>query len=395
MKVLQVTREHHADKRYGLGRSVLQLNAGLQQACVVSDYFCTGDLSAAARAEASERAAFWNASLGLSLLPLLEIVSLAWQTGVQSAREVQREGYTHVHFHDAVLAHGYLSQAGADARPFGTTQHSFDSVAEGLDRYVAPLPGVFKNIVASAERFVLDQARWCTFMTSLGAAKVARDLQLARPPAHWQVIPHGRPNWQLESRAQARERLGWSADEQVVLAVGQIIPLKRFEWVVRAMVPVAGAWRLVILGDGDPAPLYRIAEAAGVARPRVASTDDPRPFYAAADVFTSASATESFGMAHLEAMLAGLPIACTAVGGVPEVVADAALLLADDEAAYAEGLRAMLADPALRADLGRRALDRGARWPGVEEVALRHLHCYGSDPDAGRVNVDVFHDPGR
>ncbi len=378
MKVLQVTREHHADKRYGLGRSVLQLNAGLQQAGVATGYFCTGDLPAAARAVAAERAAFWNASLGLALQPLLEIVSLAWETGAQAAREVQRGAYTHVHFHDAVLAHGYLSQAGAEARPFGTTQHSFDSVAEGLDRYIAPLPGVLKDIVASAERFVLAQARWCTFMTSLGAAKVARDLQLPRPPAHWQVIPHGRPDWQLESRADARRRLGWGADDRIVLAVGQIIPLKRFEWVVGAMASMPGAWKLVILGEGDPAPLYRIADAAGMARPLITSTDDPRPYYAAADVFTSASATESFGMAHLEAMVAGLPMACTAVGGVPEVVGDAALLLADDEPAYAAGLRALLADPALRAELSRRARDRGARWPGIDEVARRHLHCYGS-----------------
>ena len=215
-------------------------------------------------------------------------------------------------------------------------------------------------------------------MTSLGAAKVARDLQLPRPPAHWQVIPHGRPDWQLESRAEARRRLGWGADDRIVLAVGQIIPLKRFEWVVGAMASVPGAWKLVILGEGDPAPLYRIADAAGMERPLITSTDDPRPYYAAADVFTSASATESFGMAHLEAMLAGLPMACTAVGGVPEVVGDAALLLADDEPAYAAGLRALLADPARCADLARRALDRGARWPGIDEVARRHLHCYGS-----------------
>lgn len=380
MKVLQVTREDHADKRYGLGRSVQQLNQGLQRAGVATGYLCTGDLPATARAAAAARATFWNVSLGLSLQPLLEMVSLAWETGAEAAGEVQRGGYTHVHFHDAVLAHGYLSRAGADAAPYLVTQHSFHSSGASLDRYIVPLPALFRGIIDAADRLVLQRARRSVFPTALGAAQVARDLGLPQPPAHWQVIPHGRPGWALDSRADARLRLGWGADDRIVLAVGQIIPLKRFEWLVRAMASAPPGWRLVILGDGDASTLYRAAEEASVARPCIASTDDPRPYYAAADIFASASATESFGMAHLEAMLAGLPIVCTAVGGVPEVVADAALRVDDGEQAFGDGLRALFVDPALRAGYARRALERGARWPGVEEVALRHLSCYEATP---------------
>lgn len=380
MKVLQVTREDHADKRYGLGRSVLQLNQGLQRAGVVTGYLCSGDLPAAARTAAAARAQFWNASLGLSMQPLLEMVSLAWETGAEAADEVQRGGYTHAHFHDAVLAHGYLSRAGADAAPYLVTQHSFHSAGVSLDRYIVPLPALLRGIIDAAERLVLHRARGSIFPTALGAAQVARDLGLTRVPAHWQVLPHGRPGWAQPSRAEARLQLGWGADERVVLAVGQIIPLKRFEWLVRAMASAPPGWRLVILGDGDASSLYRAAEQAGVAPPCIRSTDDPRPYYAAADIFASASATESFGMAHLEAMLAGLPIVCTAVGGVPEVVADAALRIDDDERAFGEGLHALFADPLLRAEYAQRALDRGAHWPDLDDVAQRYLRFYGGDP---------------
>lgn len=155
MKVLQVTREDHADKRYGQGRAVGQLERGLQRAGVTTGYRCTGDLPAAAGAAAAARAPFWNASLGLSMQPLLERISLAWETGAEAAGTVQREGYTHAHFHDAVLAHGYLSRAGADAVPYLVTLHGFHSAGVSLDRYIAPLPALLRGIVDAAERLVL------------------------------------------------------------------------------------------------------------------------------------------------------------------------------------------------------------------------------------------------
>ena len=86
-------------------------------------------------------------------------------------------------------------------------------------------------------------------------------------------------------------------------------------------------------------------------------------------------------------MLTGLPIACTAVGGVPEVVNGAGCLLPDDEGSYARGLRDFLSDDdALRSAAGRAAA-RAAAWPDRVEIARRHRALYADAPQRHGIQV--------
>jgi glycosyltransferase involved in cell wall biosynthesis len=98
--------------------------------------------------------------------------------------------------------------------------------------------------------------------------------------------------------------------------------------------------------------------------------------YHAADIYISASSTESFGMANLEALCAGLPSICSAVGGVPEVVGDGAWLVANDIEPLAGALAALKDDAALRDSWSRLASDRAASWPTPEQVAQRYVAIY-------------------
>jgi glycosyltransferase involved in cell wall biosynthesis len=92
-----------------------------------------------------------------------------------------------------------------------------------------------------------------------------------------------------------------------------------------------------------------------------------------ADVFVLASTSEGLPMALLEAMTYGLAIVATAVGGVPDVVADGeqALVVAPGDAgALAAALGRVGADAELRARLGAAARERAADF-SPDAVAAR------------------------
>ena len=90
----------------------------------------------------------------------------------------------------------------------------------------------------------------------------------------------------------------------------------------------------------------------------VPETDDAWAFYRAADVFAVTSHLETFSRAVLEAEAFGLPIVSTPVSGVGEQVywGENALPFGfGDAAGLAEQLGRLLADDALRAEMGRQS----------------------------------------
>ena len=107
-----------------------------------------------------------------------------------------------------------------------------------------------------------------------------------------------------------------------------------------------------------------------------AFVDDVAPYLHGADLYVSASSTESFGLANLEAMCTGLPAICSPVGGVAEVVGDGAWLVPNEVSSLASSIAALAADAALRQDWARRALARAATWPGVEAITQRYVEIY-------------------
>jgi glycosyltransferase involved in cell wall biosynthesis len=103
---------------------------------------------------------------------------------------------------------------------------------------------------------------------------------------------------------------------------------------------------------------------------------DLAALYAAATAFVFPSLYEGFGLPPLEAMAQGTPVVASRASCLPEVLGDAALLVApDDEEALAEALRAILADPGLRAELSQRGLARAARF-SWERTAASTLAVY-------------------
>lgn len=396
MRLLVVTRERHADKRYGLAKSLMPVLEALNRRGVAWRYLCQED--------AGERGWRWLWRLHSWIVPPLrrvlrgtDVHSLAWgilerlNMGRLAARVAVREGYTHVHCHDPIIAAGLrMALPRRSAIRWGVTEHGFGSYVQAMHEDGFRLGVRVARGLRAREGKVLSAADWVILPTHASARQLARDLCLPGIPGTWRVIHHALPGHEEWSRIAARAALGWGAKERIVLAVGRLVPLKRFDLVIDAFArSVAEDARLVILGDGDPSPLLKRAESLGIGRSvEIRAADDIWPYYAGADLYVSASLTESFGMANLEAISCGLAAVCTAAGGVVEVVGDAAVTVGvDDGDALAGAMAALLRDTPQRRRLGEAGRQRGARWMSPEQVADAYLELYAPGsvcrPEAG------------
>lgn len=399
MYILHVTRESGSDARYGIGKSLAPVVTALRARGHTVEIL-DGDIS---RAHPIGR---WSAWLGRSLLTILRwyyappgpdqaaslaiLAMLAERTRIAwiAARWVKTKNISHIHCHDPVLAYLYAYFArwtGAKAR-WGVTEHGFGA-------YVQERPGVFipRHLLThfqAWERRVAESAAWLCAPSHAGLWQLASDLRWpvgtaeksAPLPRNWHTVLHPRPALRQYERAKARQLLGIAADAWVVLAVGQLIPMKRFPLLITACGGIDVTMRpdLVILGEGDKVPLLQAAEAVGMLdKLRIEVTDDIGLYLSAADVYASSTATESFGMANCEALSFGLPAVCTAVGAVPEILGDAAWLVGDAPGDMAAALTALRNDADLRRSYCEKARRWAQVWPGPEKIASEMERIYG------------------
>ncbi|KAF0225665.1 MAG: hypothetical protein FD176_351 [Rhodospirillaceae bacterium] len=92
--------------------------------------------------------------------------------------------------------------------------------------------------------------------------------------------------------------------------------------------------------------------------------------YRSCTVFVFPSTIETFGNPLVEAMACGAPIASSNTSAMPEVVGDAARLFDPlDTQAMAEAISGLLDDPAARAELSRRGLERAHLYSWKQTAA--------------------------
>ena len=100
--------------------------------------------------------------------------------------------------------------------------------------------------------------------------------------------------------------------------------------------------------------------------------------YSNADIAVFASSCETFGQIVLEAMSAGLPIACARRSAMPEILGAAGVYFdPDNPATIAQALRTLMESPTLRAEKASAAfaLSRTFSWERCAEETFRFLSC--------------------
>jgi len=165
-----------------------------------------------------------------------------------------------------------------------------------------------------------------------------------------------------EARAAVRAGLGIAGSATVVGAVGRLHPGKRFDVLLTALAPALGRDRhLLVVGDGpEHDRLARLAQELDVAdRVHLVGEQPVGPYLSAMDLLVSPSLYETFGLAVLEALAAGLPVLyrrCPALAELGTEVPGAGPLPEDDAELAAAVEKALAAPPADRARPA--ALDR-------------------------------------
>ncbi|MBB0246801.1 glycosyltransferase [Streptomyces alkaliphilus] len=384
----------------GVARVVLdllrdQVSAGLRPALLCPP---TGPLAGAARA------------LGTLVLP--------WPAGREPGPGLARETadvlravetlaprLIHLHSAKAGLA-GRLALRGRYPTVFQPHAWSFEAAGP-----VRPL----------AVRWERHATRWTHRLLWVSHAERAAGLR-AGVVADGAVIPNGVDTARftpLDSAARRGVRAGLHAVHAVppraplVVCVGRLCRQKGQDVLLRAWPRVLRRLpdaRLVLVGDGPVGEALRATAPRGVLF--TGAVDDPRPWYAAADLVVQPSRWEGMALTPLEAMACGRPVLLTDVAGarecLPKEHLGRCLVPPGDPRALASAVVGLLADPPGRVGIGvavrrrvRRHHDlRGATAAvrGLYRTLLPDLPASGPHPaggaDPGAVALPVPFPPG-
>jgi glycosyltransferase involved in cell wall biosynthesis len=226
------------------------------------------------------------------------------------------------------------------------------------------------------QRFAFSMAHKVVANSGAAASALERE---GLPSQRIEIIRNG-----LDLSAVSPRPHGTRAPRTIV-TVANLRPEKRHEVLLSAMRLVAARHpdaRLVIVGDG---PRRRALQALAAdwgltgAVHFAGHQEDVGAVLAGADIFALASRSEASPNALIEAMAAGLPAVATAVGGIPELVADGEtglLASVDDAAAVARGLLQLMEDPALAERMGAAARRRAAERHSFDRMTRAFEQLY-------------------
>lgn len=193
--------------------------------------------------------------------------------------------------------------------------------------------------------------------------------KLAHPCRPIEVIYRGcdtglfRP---LEDRGAVRRGLGWEEDDLVCVFMGQLADTKGVPELLEAVCELRGEFpglRLILIGASRMERRYRDFVAEHGLEDRVTLTGYVEPnevpgYLGACDVFAFPSHTEGMPNALVEAMSCEAACVATRAGGIPELLEDGRnglLVEIQRTDQLTAGMRTLLGNSSLRAELGRAA----------------------------------------
>jgi glycosyltransferase involved in cell wall biosynthesis len=171
----------------------------------------------------------------------------------------------------------------------------------------------------------------------------------------------------------------WAAGRRLVVMTARIVPAKDHFTALRALALLPEDYVLAFLGDGPLRPQIEgeVRKLGLSSRCKfLGERSDVSAVLACAQAYVQTSRKEGFGLACLEAMAAGIPVAASDTGGLGPLVRDAGELFpVGDAAACAAALRRVCEDSGVRERAIRAGRNR-AREYSIDSVADAYESLY-------------------
>jgi len=224
----------------------------------------------------------------------------------------------------------------------------------------------------------VDAAYACSETTR----EVMRSKGFEKPMA---IIPFG-VDTRMFASAPATNR---TANEPLTVAyVGRMLPGKGLNILAEALPQLRSTnWKLLVVGDGPERPAFerQLRELGVIDRVQFVgaiSYDDVPATFKQIDMLvmptqTTSRIREQFGRVLVEAMASGVPVIGSTSGAIPEVIAEAGLVVPEGSAGELAGaIEKLLSNPALRAQLARAGRERVEEYYSWDCVAEKTYEFY-------------------
>ncbi len=285
------------------------------------------------------------------------------------ANAFRRRHITLAHSHEFSMAVYGACAARAASIPHIVTMHGGRYYSERVRRRLAM-------------RFALASSQAAVAVSDAAAAQLSADLYVSR--GRISVIPNG---VRVAPRAvpTLRAELGLANQTPILLAVGNLYPVKGHRYLVEALalLPPELGVHVVIAGRGEcEDELTLLAERLGV-RDRlhlIGQRADVPNLLASADVFVQPSLSEGLPCALLEAMFAERAVVATDVGDMGAALGEqgGVLVPPGSAQAIADAVGGLLREPARAARLAAAAGRRATDAYGLTTMLERYADLYAS-----------------
>ena len=261
--------------------------------------------------------------------------------------------------------------------------HTYHTVYENYTHYFSPNCRMGKKLAEIFTRRILSK----TDAVIVPSPKMEAMLLRYRVKRPIYVIPSGIDiEMYAMDKSAVRDRIrreyGIAAEETVILSIGRLAREKNIDEVLRYLKKSEITHRMLIVGDGPyRQELEQLGEELGI-REQLVFTGMVPPeqvadYYAAGDIFVSASRSETQGLTYMEAMASGLPLLCHADDCLDGVVLDGKNgYLYQTEPEFARKLTALLGDARHREKMGAQAKNHMRKLYSIDRFAKSCVNIY-------------------